>query len=712
MRFSYKELKRLASLPEKVTLEEVTKAINSIGFEVEGTFPFGDVEGVKFGKVIEVSKNPHGDKLNVCKIEFDDKTRIIQTTATNVVPGKVIIAFVPGSRAGNITFSEKKMKEIISEGMLSSLTELGVSKDLVRDSYQEGIMFYDEVKDLSLDPIDYLDLQDTIIDVDILSNRSDAQSYYVMARELAAYFKTDFKWPGKKQETFTSNLKVENGEAKTLAMLEASKAPKISIKEQILLAKYGLKSINDIVDLTNLTLIITGQPTHAYDKTKVDNNFSASKYTGNFKILGNEEVVLDNDLVISSGKTPVSIAGVIGGLNTGVSEATSDFILELGVFPINDVRKASKSAKVTNYSASQSSKIISKGTTNLGISFLTSKLESHSQVVNFNEPKPLKIKYDPKFTCQLSGYDITKEVKWNETINALEILGFKFLVGEVIIPTYRHDVKTIQDLNEEIFRFFGYDSFKPEKPKIASSNIANFRDYKTMIASQGYQEVTTYSLISKEKNVFNPFDFKETLSLETFVSKEREVVRSSQLVSILEVTQYNAKRNIKDISIFSEGMIGSGITSYILASTTKSFSELKQDVVNLLPRCIKFKKLESKELHPGVSALITLEDKVLGWIGKAHPALNESDAFVAELLLDEPQYISNTKEYDVEPLKSIDITFSLKEGESISKYIDNVNAYSIKIIDEFKKDDVNKVTISFKGNEKQIEKIDKGQGND
>ncbi|GFR95725.1 phenylalanine--tRNA ligase beta subunit [Elysia marginata] len=193
MRFSYKELKRLASLPEKVTIEEVAKAINSIGFEVEATFPFGDVEGIKFGKVLEVSKNPHGDKLNVCKIEFDDKTRIIQSTATNVVPGKVIIAFVPGSRAGGITFGEKKMKEIVSEGMLSSLTELGVSKDLVRDSYQEGIMFYDEVKDLSLDPVDYLDLQDTIIDVDILSNRSDAQSYYVMARELAAYFKTDFQ---------------------------------------------------------------------------------------------------------------------------------------------------------------------------------------------------------------------------------------------------------------------------------------------------------------------------------------------------------------------------------------------------------------------------------------------------------------------------------------------------------------------------------------
>ena len=707
MKFSYKLLKEMASLPNNIKLEEVTKAINSIGFEVEDTYTYGDVSGIKFGKVLEISKNLNGDKLSVCKIEFQDKQRIIQTTATNVEVGKVVIAFVPGAKMGNITFEAKKMKEIVSEGMLSSLKELGVSPEFIRDSYSEGIMFYDQVKDLSLDPIEYLGLQDTIIDIDVLSNRSDAHSYYVMARELAAYFKTEFAWPQKSEGKFDSGLKVENGAAKSLAMIEASNAPKISIKEKILLAKYGLKSINDIVDLTNLTLIMTGQPTHAYDKEKVGRDFKASKYSGSFTVLGSQEVNLEKDLVISSENKPVSIAGVIGGHNSGVSEDTKDFIIEMGIFPIADVRKASKSAKVTNYSSSQSSKILSLGTTDLAINYLNSKLSNYSHVVNFKSPKPIKIKYDPKFTSQSAGFDITKEAKWKETISALEILGFKFLVGEVEIPTYRHDISNIQDLNEEIFRFFGYDSFELKAPKISSHHISDFKDYKTIIAGQGFQEVATYSLISEAKNIFNPFGFDKAWKLETFVSKEREVIRSSQLYSILEVIEYNTKRNIKDISIFSKGMIGSGINSYILASTTKSFTELKQDVVSLLPIGIKFKKAEIKELHPGVSSIITLKDKVIGWIGKSHPALKDNNAFVAELLLEEPSYISNIIEYESSPLKSRDITFELKEKENISRYISDIDAYSIQVIDQFLKDGINKVTVNIKGTEKQINKIDK-----
>jgi len=192
MLFSYKELRKLANLPESVKLDDITKAINSIGFEVEETFTYGNVEGIKFGKVLDTSKNPDGDKLTVCKVQFEDKERTIQTTATNVVVGATIIAFVPGSKMGDITFDAKEMKGVVSEGMLTSLEELGVKKDNIRDLYGDGIMLYEGIEDLTIDPIEYLGLQDTIIDVDILSNRSDAQSYFVMARELAAYFKTEF----------------------------------------------------------------------------------------------------------------------------------------------------------------------------------------------------------------------------------------------------------------------------------------------------------------------------------------------------------------------------------------------------------------------------------------------------------------------------------------------------------------------------------------
>ena len=694
MIFSYKELKRLANLSSSTKLEDVVKAINTIGFEVEETKPFGDVTGVKFGKILEITKNPNADNLNVCKIEFSDKIRVIQTNASNVKKGMVILAFVPGSKMGDIKFASKELKGINSEGMLTSLEEIGVPKELIRSSIAGLITSYD-IKDISKDPIKVLDLQDTLIDVDILSNRSDAQSYIIMARELSAYFGTEIIKFSSKEGKIVSSLKVKESIEKSLVLMSGKNNFNINIKDQLLLSKTGIKSINDIVDLSNLALIMTGQPTHAYDSSKVSKDFEVSKVSEKVIVFGNKEVELKDDLVIMSGGKVVSLAGVIGLESTGSYENTKNFILEMGRFNIKDVRKIAKTIKMNTSSSIQSSKEIALGTTILAIEYISSILKDFSKPVNLPKEEVIEVEYSFEDTKRLAGFDITKEKNWNKTIKSLETLGYEFKDNKVIVPSYRHDIKTKQDMNEEVFRFFGYDSFKPMKPAIIPTTVKHIKDIKQNIAAQGYQEVVTYSLISEDKNIINPFNFAKIIKLETFVSKEREVIRSSQAHSLLEVVEYNQKRKMESINLFSQGMIGEGIESIILTSTRNCFNRLKRDVINLLPSGIEFKRYEGKELHDGVSALIMLKNKVIGWIGKVSPMLTNIDVYMAEFILWEGSITKEVKKYSTEPLKSRDVTYELKEKEDIASYIENVEAKEIKVIDTFKKDGINKVTVRY-----------------
>lgn len=707
MLFSLNELKKLAHLNDEVTIDEVVKAINSIGFEVEGYSTFAPVEGIKFGRILEVTKNPNADKLNVCRIQFDDKERIIQTNANNVEANTTVIAFVPGSKMRDITFGAKELKGIVSEGMLSAPSEFGIDSALLRDKWNEGISRYD-IEDIFLDPIKELGLNDYMIDVSILSNRSDANSYYVMARELAAYFKTEFNTPEIKEPNLETSLNTIGGEEKSLVILETKNDFNISIKEQLFLAKHNVKSINNFADLTNLTLIYSGQPTHAYDKNKVSNDFKVGKYSGSVKVFGNKDVSLENDLVIFSGDKPVSVAGVIGLEDTGVSQETETAVIEFGRFNIKDVRKAVKSVKLNTDASNQSSKEIALGATYLALSYLTNKVKNFSNIINLPSIEEKAIKYDAKKVSFLAGSDITKEVKYEDTINSLEILGFKFNEDKVTIPTYRHDIETQQDMNEEVFRFYGYDNFKASAPKINSTKIQKPKMWSSLVATQGYQEVVTYSLISKELNKVNPFGFENQVALETFVSKEREVIRNSQALSLIQVIEYNSKRKMGDISIFDIGMINHGVKTVALASTVKTLDQIKQDITNLLGE-VSFERLNNEALHPGVSAKIIKNGEMVGWVGKLHPSISPFSAFIAEFKIKEGQSKVEFKEYSSEPLKTRDITFELKQGEEISSKLNQLKdmyLFNIKIIDTYEHEDVRKITVRVTADDHAIKLID------
>ncbi|TCG10753.1 phenylalanine--tRNA ligase subunit beta [Mycoplasma todarodis] len=717
MLFSFNLLKKLSKAPKNWKVEDMVIAFNKLGFEVEGTEKFTDAEGVKFGKLLSISKNPEGTKLNVCEIEFNDGVRTIQTTDNGVIgnEGKVVMAFVPGSKLGNMTFADRKMKGIVSQGMLCAFSELVKEnfKDSLPTEWEGTLQIFDADMDINQNPLELFGFDDHIIEIDILSNRSDSNSYFVMAQELMAYLNIDSEpqFNKMKEGSFDTEYNVSNGNADLLSIAEANiEDLEVTLEEKLLLLKSGVKSTLPIVDITNLALLMTGQPVHAYNKKKLTKNIVAKDSSTKAKIIGEKEIDFEDSLLIWDDEKAISAAGVMGFHKTAVNEHTKEVILEIGNFNIKKVRHTAKQTKLESMSSRQSSKKLGVGTQELGWTYLTNRIPNISNVKGMPKTIQKELAFDKKILNSLIGKELTNE-EFSKLSSQMNSLGFVVKETTIIVPNYRHDIESQQDFNEEFIRLYGYDNFQPIAPSVQPSSVVVVNHKHKDIAAMGYQEVWTYSLISKERNIFNPFNFDETIELETFISKEREVIRNSMAMSLLEVIEYNSKRKMDEISIFDIGHINNGVFVAALASTTKTFKEMKQDVMNIIKKPVKFERATGTQFHEGVSALIKLEDKTIGWIGKVHPLLNSTEAFIAEIIIDQETNGVSFKTYDESQLKVRNITFELKDKEEIALHVEGIKTipgiFSVKVSDIFIKDEIRKVTLAVKGDDSSIDEFDK-----
>lgn len=722
MIFSLKKLKQLANLDEHISLEDITKAINSIGFELESATKLNNIKGIKFGHIIELYKNPNADNLTVCKIEFEDKQRIIQTRATNLKQNDYVMAFVPGASSGDITFSAKELKGIISEGMLVSLNELGFDDSLVSKDLTDGIFSFKKL-DLSLDPLAFFDLDDYLLDIKILANRADANSYLIMAKELAAYFRTTTsKLSIKTKPSFKSDFIFEDFLDNKLTGIEAKidNDFELSIQDQLLLLKSSIKLVNPIVDLTNLTLIMTGQPVHVYDVDKLKTTKilkPAIKSSVSETILGKKEVKVSNSLVIiNENEEVLAFPAIIGLEKNAVDSDSKNVLFEIGIFDTTQTRKTVKELKVSNFTSSRAIKNFAYGSIHLAHKFLKSHLNNYSFSINLNEIQKQEIELNIHKMQHIAGVKFCCDPEFKNTIFSLKSLGFEFDFKnkKVKIPTYRYDIELNEDLLEEILRFYGYTKLEPTVPKNTVFKIQKTNTLKEQVKVLGFNEIKTYTLISKQKNEFNPFDFDEQINLKTFLSKERETIRNTQAISISEALEHNIKRKISKISLFEVGMINSEINTLIFATTEFNFFELKQKLFDLFSLDFEFIRTNSEQFHNGVSAKIYYNSQLIGWIGKPHPKLKLVDAFYLEINLDAiKKFVKNIKfnPYDSNELKTRDITFTLNTHQSIEEEINKLKdisgIFSISLKDSINIDKKQKITLHLVCDEKSIEFINK-----
>ncbi|EFF41098.1 phenylalanine--tRNA ligase subunit beta, partial [Mycoplasmopsis alligatoris] len=683
-----------------------------------------DIEGVVFGLIKELYKNPDSDLLTVAKVETKNGLLTIQTTDNVLEVNDLVVCFVENSRMKDLIFKEKKLKNIISQGMFASFEELGFNKDLFGNKGQHIMRLKPDFAKLSQDPMEVLGLDDLIIDVSTTANRNDANSYLILAKELAAYYQTEFDYSEKSHKgSLFSNLSIDKGISAELSMFESycDREFDIDFLDKLLLAKHGIDTnFSWAVNLTNLNLLITGAPTHVYDKSKIGKKITTSLYSGKLNILGNKEIEVNKVLVVNDENGPISIASVMGLENSKVDHETKEFLFEIGNFKPSLIRHSSKEIKLLSSSANQASRYVSVQILEEGLKFLRNYLSdakvSFSNILNSPKNSPKKmIKFSKEKLLLYSNFTNHGLKKFHKAIEQLTCLGFDFdLVNdEVFAPLYRYDIDKFEDIIEEIFRFYSYDNFEPAAITNLSIKTQKRSLLKEFMQANGYNEVRTYTLLSEEKNYLNVFDFKEKLKLITFVSKEREVIRNSLIPSLLEVVEYNQKRKISNINIFEIGMVNDNLTLMGFASTTRSFLEIKRDIIRLFKnQNLTFVKFDNNDsIHPNVSAKIYLNDLFIGWIGKINPAIDKTDAYVAEFILPKYESLEKFKNIDNEPLKTLDLTFELQKNESIEKYLNDIKnefeLYDINLKDSYLKEDKNNVTLRITAKPAIIELINK-----
>ncbi|WLP85893.1 phenylalanine--tRNA ligase subunit beta [Mycoplasma seminis] len=705
--------------------QEVEKALNNIGFEVEEVKPFSDVKGLVFAQVLKVEQNPNSDRLDVVEVKTKLGNFTIQTNNRILKAGDLTICFPIGASKGDMVFNEVTLKGIVSQGMFASWSEIGYDYTLLSEKDQITV-FDKDFASLQDDAVEKLGLDDYILDISTTANRNDANSYYTLANELAAYFNVQmvgFNFDNIHPSLQASVVTVQNNPIEDVIFIQAKGQGVTTLQDKMLLAKHGIDAkLPWAVNVTNLLLITMGTPAHVYDLDKLKlGTLSVEKYSGKLNILGNKEIEVNNVTVISNDKQPISIAAVMGLEQYKVTQQSENLLFEIGSFNSSEIRHSAREVKMMSASAAQASRPITKHLVALAAKYLCSNLLQNVAYSNILSQMKLDkiptINFDQNKLAYYSGVNDIKA--FDSAFKALAKLGFELDLTQNLItpPATRYDIELFEDIIEEVLRFYSYDSITEAKHASIPLKTMQFNTVAQNFATQGYSEVRTFTLVSEEKAKFNPFNFVNNQKLQTYVSKEREVIRNSIITSLAQVVEYNQKRKMFDINIFEKGMINNNKMVYGLASTTKSFRQIQSDLINLTGKELKFVPLADNEyIHPNVSAEIIFQDQVVGWIGKLHPRYDATNAFYAEIFTS--AFISHDsetkfKEVALDPLKTLDITFELDNNDYLATSLDFIHQIpnadqlkDFKVIDKFQKQNGVNITIRFVGNEEIINLID------
>jgi phenylalanyl-tRNA synthetase beta chain len=682
MKVSQNWLKNLVEITS--TPEDLSEKLSIGGFEVESLEDCSEnVKGVVLGKVLSVLKHEGSDKLSICQVDIGTSKNLqIICGASNIRPNIYVYVATVGTKlnAVDLTIKRSEIRGVISEGMICSLQELGL------EDSSEGIEIIEE--DLALKHklgtpgSELLQLNDFIYDLAITANRPDGMSVIGIAREISALLESKLKFPELNHKYNIHLLKgiklcseaIEPNCIYTISCIDGVNGDKLSpnwLKDRI--EKSGIKSINLLVDLTNYILLEQGQPLHAFDKEKLSNligkevspeDFSVRKANNNESLVcldGKKYQLNENITVVTCCDKPVAIAGVIGGLETSVSNTTSSIYLEGAVFNPVTIRKSSKAVGIRTESSSRYEKGISSKNTISAVTRAINLLEEYfsinSPIINTSnliKNEDIFIKLRRNRIHKILGPLIIKNqfekrnLSDNEIVDKLTLIGCTLKNKEygwdvAVIPNRSNDLVREIDLIEEIARLIGYDRFdlnlpNPIKPGKLSSEQLALRKVKNSFTENGFYEVLSYSLVPEDNEnlikISNPLLF-ETSCLRDNIWKEhleivnRNIKAGQTSCYIFEIGNVFQKKNefiqeeILNGVIYGNRKFGKWINSdkdneinYYQAR-----GKLKEALLSLNIK-IDDKPTDSINfLHPGRTAKLVIEGKDAGYFGEIHPKL-------------------------------------------------------------------------------------------
>ncbi|CAA7197239.1 phenylalanine--tRNA ligase subunit beta [Chryseobacterium potabilaquae] len=730
--------------------ERIGEFLTDIGLEVEGIEKFesirGSLEGVVVGKVLTCEKHPNADKLNKTTVDVGSgKILNIVCGAKNVEAGQIVPVAVVGTKiydkAGSFfEIKEAKIRGEVSQGMICAEDELGLSDN------HDGIMVLDEEKyEVGKNFAEYFELtNDEVFEIGLTPNRTDAMSHYGVARDLYAYLSTN-KQKSEFERIASETLHNEGSHSFTLEVQDTELCPryigaiindvKVTDSPDWLknrLKAIGLSPINNIVDITNYILHGYGQPLHAFDadkiagkKVKVGVVKEGTKFT---TLDGVERTLNGSEIMIKDGKSnPLCIAGVFGGINSGVSSETKNIFLESAYFNPVAVRKGAKFHGLNTDASFRFERGVDPNITRTAITHAIKLIQELAEGKLIGElleeyPKKLEDSYIIlRFSRieQILGTKIHRE-KVKEILKALEIQVLNEIPNgfEISVPAYRADVTREIDVIEEILRIYGYNKIDaPQKISFTPVKLtANDQDelentWARALQSLGFNEVMNNSLTSVK-------DETDAVKLLNPLSGDLAFMRKSLLEGLLQNAAYNINRKNQDIKFFEFGKIyhkkakyeerkqlsllvtGRDIAeNWLQPKSATNFYNLKAYVKVLLERlAINYKETGLSDERFSDALSYEVEGKTLVRIGKVSAELLkdfdiDQECFYAEIELELAQELRSKNELKFKDIPKfnkirrdlallIDKNVSYQELYQVAKnnkspYIKNINLFDV-----------------------------------
>ena len=663
-------------------LKELAVKITKAGINIEKVIT-NHIDNLVIGEVMECKMHPDSDHLHVCKVNVGDKVLQIVCGASNVRKGLKVIAALPGAILPlNFEIKKSKIRGIESNGMLCALYELGL-EEKTEEAYNKGIYEVNDDAIVGMDAMEYLGLDNTLYELDVHKHRNNDCYYHIgFAYEIGAILNRkvtlpdDTTHPIKDSVQKHFNLKVETDKcpyylAKMVTDVKIGESPEF-IKRR--LNAYGMRSINNVVDISNYVMLEYGQPLHFFDKDSLgDNILVRDAFEGEqIKTLdGIERKLTKNDIVITDGDNPVCIAGVMGGENTEVTDNTKNILIESAIFDGVSIRNTSNRLDLRSEASIRYGKGLSYEYTLKAIERACHLLEKYAgakvlsgTVCHDKVDKTLEtVIFKSSEISTLLGISISDD----DVKVELDRLGFPFEYNKgefkATIPSRRLDIEPyVNDIAEEIGRLYGYHNLVSTLPNvpIKKGEYALDIKYRKIISkrlrSLGLNEVKTYTLISPKMASMFKYEDKEQIVLPKPMSVDKSVIRTTLIPSLLNVYEYNRDHKVSDVNIYEiaktydndfkeESKICMLMSSnYLLnrwhgVNVKVDFYLVKGIVQNVLDYLgfknrYTFEKKEIPDLHPGVCGSIMLDGKQIGVIGKIHPSLTKDDIYAVELSLE------------------------------------------------------------------------------
>ncbi|WP_403424793.1 phenylalanine--tRNA ligase subunit beta, partial [Staphylococcus aureus] len=655
----------------------LAERITRTGIEVDDLIDYTkDIKNLVVGFVKSKEKHPDADKLNVCQVDIgEDEPVQIVCGAPNVDAGQyVIVAKVGGRLPGGIKIKRAKLRGERSEGMICSLQEIGISSNYIPKSFESGIYVFSEAQVPGTDALQALYLDDQVMEFDLTPNRADALSMIGTAYEVAALYNTKMTKP----ETTSNELDLSANDELTVTIENEDKVPYYSARVvhdvtiepspiwmQARLIKAGIRPINNVVDISNYVLLEYGQPLHMFDQDAIGSQQIVVRQANEGEKMttldDTERELLTSDIVITNGQTPIALAGVMGGDFSEVKEQTSNIVIEGAIFDPVSIRHTSRRLNLRSESSSRFEKGIATEFVDEAVDRACYLLQTYANGKVLKDRvssgelgafiTPIDITADK--INRTIGFDLSQ----NDIVTIFNQLGFDTEINDdvitVLVPSRRKDITIKEDLIEEVARIYGYDDIPSTLPvfdKVTSGQLTD-RQYKTRMVKEvlegaGLDQAITYSLVSKEDATAFSMQQRQTIDLLMPMSEAHASLRQSLLPHLIEAASYNVARKNKDVKLFEIGNVffanGEGelpdqveYLSGILTGdyVVNQWQDKKETVDFYLAKGVvdrvseklnlefSYRRADIDGLHPGRTAEILLENKVVGFIGELHPIL-------------------------------------------------------------------------------------------